>query len=487
MSGADLPRSGADRLQALAKRTASARNLLVDGAIKPELQDSVLLDSVFADEASWDFSLPTMIPRNAKFASGLNRDLVKQSDMLWERAPIAGEEFGVDLEALFRAIFDAGFVVAGGAVCNLLRGQGISSDLDLFAPGLAPEEAERRLFEVAARLEADDLVIDRTLNCITLLWARCEVQLITRTYASVSEILYSFDLAPSAVAWNGYRVFYTPEAAYAHATGVFVPDVSKRRRSFEDRIKKYHQSKLFSVVLPRFVCEDALDRWSVVKMPYLNIALSAPPEGNKYKTYYINPRRNGIEREAEELQEQRRVYGALPYFDREAIIQHNVWRLLTGDNYLVWTFNRETENWEVGVPDDTEEVIEVLKWHIAPAHRGSTRLYVNKMGIVFNGEALAMGEVMKFHAASRNKDLEFPVTGKIALQNVATRVQFRARELRNYKFLWKTAEQGTDLHHAAHDAPVAMDHPGDEPIFKMEPVALADWYGEEHFKPEKQE
>lgn len=430
------------------------------------------------------------------------------------------DSFPID-RRFFEAIFGAGFVVAGGSVCDMLTGalfapdrfapieqlygsnEVSNNDFDLFAPGMCPEEAEAKFFDLMPRLAklystetcAVFPVIYRTINCITALLKidggdNCiELQLITRKYTSVAEVIYSFDLAPSAVAWDGQNIWMTSAAVYAHRVGVFELDLSKRRRSFEDRIVKYVSRKRFGVVLPNLKIEFSSYRY--IGLPHLGLSvndvygnnimlsqrgISAP---SRYRSVTLH-----------DLEEDRRVYGALPYLSSQDLAEHNIRRLLKGDTYLVWHLS-DDNSWNL-VFTDVDEVIRTLSLLI----HGSDANPLKCMKQIIGEDPTELGVAVLWRMQRKK------ISKDDAVYPLLTR---KAEELRaiadthiNKSFRWKEAEQGTDLDvraaaadrntqedHAADEAAHAADEAYktpcdhmDELVFKMERISARDWYGD---------
>lgn len=327
-------------LRKLREKTEAARTALAaapNASSRPE--DNELLAASGTNPQQhyepWDGSAPTIIPYKTHeevIVDGKPRDMAwekvaddkftyqfamldltpeKLSHHIWENCKKADEAIAKIQEEeetpeneriplhseMLRKAFELGFFIAGGSICTMLQGiPEISEggDYDFFAVGMKPEEAEAKFFELAKLYQtprgnrslrlyqgencSTRTIVDRTLNCITILDGfeddgnKTEIQLITRLYASIAEVLLSFDIAPCAVGWDGKRVYMTPEAEFAHQTGVFWPDISKRRRSFEDRIGKYFRKKGFGVVLPHLDCQHPSFKEIVAKGDNVELA-----------------------------------------------------------------------------------------------------------------------------------------------------------------------------------------------------------------------
>ena len=316
-----------------------------------------------------------------------------------------------------RAPGEAGFALAGGSVSSVLaekcRGFKFSKneiytrDLDVFAVGLSENEAMEKIWQFVAACTgaADEAVVPRPLvymtdNCITVLLSNTknmvapfggstefiEIQFITRLYKTIAEVLYSFDLAPSAVAYDGTEVWFTRQAAYAYRWGVFLPSFSKRRRTFEYRICKYIK-RGFDLVLPNItdraveLAEDAsaekaismTTRTAAILLPYIHFNnVSCCDVVNYVYCYPLSvSRKVGEEWKGHVYggkDESRHVYGALPYMNHDDLVWHNVKEIIRNKSYLVWRLsdNLSRKKWWELCLDNVERVITDRLFRPAP-------------------------------------------------------------------------------------------------------------------------
>lgn len=161
-----------------------------------------------------------------------------------------------------------GLVLAGGAMSRLLtRTQNAidwsESDVDLFAVGLS----EQGVLDAIERLAADlaaywsakygpqfmRVYVYRTRRCVTF---KCEpshkeplVQVILTRFASVGQLLASFDLGSACAAYDGTDVFFNARGKLAYEHAINVVDPTIRRWTFESRICKY-ADRGFAICLP---------------------------------------------------------------------------------------------------------------------------------------------------------------------------------------------------------------------------------------------
>lgn len=159
-----------------------------------------------------------------------------------------------------------------------------------------------------------------------------------------------------------------------------------------------------------------------------------------------------------------------------------MWRLLQKDSYLVWT--RVDGAWKVAIRSEAE-IIDVIKEKVLPSGRGSSRVYIRDMHLIYGKSPEVMAEALIHHSESSHTE-EHPPVVESYLIKLAQELVERAESMRKTTFTWKTAEQGTDLR--AH--PPATEHkesaesaskgPLDETIFKMDLVPEAAWYGQHY-------
>ncbi len=155
-------------------------------------------------------------------------------------------------------------VVAGGSVSNTINNECSTrcvSDIDLFLYGLNESEGKAKIEEIinTVRLYCEeqfntDLHILKNKYVISLIPDRLskrihKVQIITRLYKCVYEILAGFDIDSSAVAYNGRDVLLTLRSLNAFKTRYNVVDMSRRSPSYESRLYKYYK-RGFGIYIP---------------------------------------------------------------------------------------------------------------------------------------------------------------------------------------------------------------------------------------------
>lgn len=367
-----------DTILALLKaETADARRRIFETGRCDKARVAKVKELIDAKFPSWDFSAPTFIKEVIGMWKGgqaptftpikPTHDTIMKSVSL---LPTMGRD-------ILNAIFAKKFCVAGGAVCDLLRGAAYFKDLDIFAPGMTVEQAESAMEELISDLRALVEKVDtalmkridpnsneaptgyvkvyRTDNCITVTvhshfatWY--EIQLITRTYRSIDEVIYGFDLSPCCVAWDGERVHSTMAAYSAYTTGVFEPDTEKRRNTFGLRVIKYCTVKGFGMVLPNLdrSCQVPL-YGSTVKycLPDLEITVR-PFHGATFHYKVISMACLSHGNAGTFIQSD---YGAVPYAKPEEVIEFNIKKLMLGSKFVVW------ENGAVVMPQDVSAAI----------------------------------------------------------------------------------------------------------------------------------
>lgn len=170
-----------------------------------------------------------------------------------------------ELTGIFRLLDDfftlgeGHLVLAGGALTYACcRGFRCSTpkDADLFFYGISIEDAEKIVQKIIAWwLKFNELENSSTYHVyrnghVTTFWHSfgdreiyenrgTTYQVIHRCYASIDEVIGGFDLSPCAIVSDGYSIWMTEMGAFALMSGFMIIDVSRRSRSFSERILKY--------------------------------------------------------------------------------------------------------------------------------------------------------------------------------------------------------------------------------------------------------
>lgn len=481
-------------LPLLALETQSQREFIRRHDGKANKARELKFNEIAHKAGKWDHSAPTFIPEHSELWNpdeGSFETIPLTSDFIWEAFESEQYHSNKDLRDILKMIFARKFVVAGGCVCDLLCRRGIN-DIDMFAPGMTEKEAEKQFSDLEEDLKKwvetekqfsglekelkrwigvgiGSIATYRTNNCITIHmtkgWAKFEVQLIMRNYRTVDEIIYGFDIAPSAVAWDGNAVYATIAARYAYYAGVFVPDVTRRRLTFETRIVKYTMRKSFAVVLPH-LDTDGFEETKVLKLPFLKVNITDKKIGKSHicwNIHRIHPEMVGKDRQ--KVKEELAMlggssdYNAIPYAKPKEIREFNIIKLALGSDFLVW---HEVEGKLVPVMPETQKlpkiIFEMLRpdtkrnYYGAPSVRtvGKLLKVFQKTGVplVHVMESAIMGEITEA-AETQLKDLSDALIEH--MKTVPPPV-------------WKEVTDGTDLITG----------------FKMDPTSCEEWYGEHH-------
>lgn len=155
------------------------------------------------------------------------------------------------------------FTVAGGAVCAKILGHGKSRDVDIFMHHVDSDTEAMKL--ISAQINSiilankrEQFTIERSFRCVTLsIGSRLDIdtyQFILRRYTSISEVIHSFDIGASAVAFDGQSVWLTNLARFAYEYGYNIVDPSRRSPSYEYRFNKYYE-KGFGLIFPKLKIE----------------------------------------------------------------------------------------------------------------------------------------------------------------------------------------------------------------------------------------
>lgn len=153
-----------------------------------------------------------------------------------------------------RGIFDniPDIIVAGGIISNIFTMNECysCSDYDVF---LLTQDKERALEIVNILYERMNLLkpthILKTKNTITIYNMNYEVQIITKLYNSITEVLCNFDLDSCCVGYSNEELYGLPRFIRSLAYCGNILDPEKYSSSYFNRLKKYIK-RGFSVYIP---------------------------------------------------------------------------------------------------------------------------------------------------------------------------------------------------------------------------------------------
>jgi hypothetical protein len=158
------------------------------------------------------------------------------------------------------------YVIAGGSVTDsIFRTQPIK-DLDFFFYGLNESQIYRKVDEIITRLvkantsiDVDILKYTRTPHVLTVQYDYrpqpraiknyITLQFVLRAYASISEILHSFDITAGAVAFDTRAVYMTTMSYFTFRYNLIIVDTTRRSTTFEYRLNSYFD-KGFHLLFP---------------------------------------------------------------------------------------------------------------------------------------------------------------------------------------------------------------------------------------------
>lgn len=142
--------------------------------------------------------------------------------------------------------FSSHLVAAGGAVLKACLSLNLdlrrSKDCDFFFYGISIEEAESVISDIAKWWLSEELGPIYRNKFVTTFYHREHkraYQIIHRVYPSKCAIIGGFDLAPCMILYDGSEILMTPFCLFSLASGLLIPDVSRRSTSFDLRIAKY--------------------------------------------------------------------------------------------------------------------------------------------------------------------------------------------------------------------------------------------------------
>jgi hypothetical protein len=194
-------------------------------------------------------------------------------------------------------------LIAGGSICDIVIGRDNKiNDVDIFIYGLTKEEANKRVFEIINWFEQ----FNKSLRCVfkenyvsfrtetltfenNLLKVKSDIkiQIIFKLYASINEILLSFDLGASGIGFDGKKIYMTPLAKFAYETGYNIISLDHESLSYEYRIFKY-MKKGFGIILPN------LNITNEIKLPRLPLLFLKEKNKLVFETNQYNEFMNNL-------------------------------------------------------------------------------------------------------------------------------------------------------------------------------------------------
>lgn len=195
-------------------------------------------------------------------------------DIVWEPSDLSAAGFAKFVEGspvgeLTSLMHRAGFTLAGGALADIARRNIHVNDLDFYFVGEA--SAAEGHFRGALKQLSEAFPGCKfyyTELCISVVFpAELQipfmVQIVNQVYSSALQLVFSFDQAPGGLAWGpSNEVVATFGAVVAHKIGVFMPDISQWRKTFNLRVVKY-MCKGYLLLIP-FVSD-------ATQLKYLNL------------------------------------------------------------------------------------------------------------------------------------------------------------------------------------------------------------------------
>ncbi len=152
----------------------------------------------------------------------------------------------------FEKVDFSNILIAGGCISSILLDVKVC-DIDIFFYGLSPDDATNKMLDVIDALNPDEEKVIYTKNKynLTVKIDGTIYQFIFRCYKSISQILHGFDIASSAIGFDGKQLYTTKVGDFAFSTAMNIVDLTKRSPTYETRLAKYC-NRGFSIGLPNF-------------------------------------------------------------------------------------------------------------------------------------------------------------------------------------------------------------------------------------------
>jgi hypothetical protein len=148
------------------------------------------------------------------------------------------------------------------------------SDWDLFYYGDATTDdiiiIENTVYDILQKYyENFDIVKCKGITQITT--KDCKIQIIFKDYVSISEILHSFDISASKIAFDGREVYLTKSFAWAFITKLIIVSPEYRSNTYEIRLKKYSKNKTFGLIFKNVQIDS--NEQKTIKLPFCDIII----------------------------------------------------------------------------------------------------------------------------------------------------------------------------------------------------------------------
>lgn len=162
--------------------------------------------------------------------------------------------------------------IAGGYVLDYIRVAAKANDVDLFIVGTdEPAKIAEKLISYLFTYDCEPnktnkIHVVRTKNSITLYsWLDkyrnpIQLQIILRSYTSVSEVVTGFDLDPSGVCFYMGNLYATKRAIYSLKNMKLYVDIDRMSTSYNYRLVKYMKIKGFSIVIPVPITKEIMNQ-----------------------------------------------------------------------------------------------------------------------------------------------------------------------------------------------------------------------------------
>ena len=166
----------------------------------------------------------------------------------------------------------------GGALWSLMHLHNykcdLPSDWDLFHYGLSNTDdiimVENIIYTILEKYyESFNIVKCKGITQITT--SDCKIQIIFKDYISISEVLHSFDISASEIAFDGREIYMTKSFAWTFITKLIIISPEYRSNTYEIRLKKYLKNKTFGLIFKNI--QIISDDPNVIELPFCEIII----------------------------------------------------------------------------------------------------------------------------------------------------------------------------------------------------------------------
>jgi hypothetical protein len=146
--------------------------------------------------------------------------------------------------------------LAGGSIVSILFKKDVK-DYDLFIITKDENKALESIRNLGKHIKEHDpkMFITRNDFTVTFNTKGKQIQIITRLYFNITQVISGFDIDSCCVAWNGKELYAMPRFTRSIEKGYNIVDYERQSQNYHTRLYKYFDKYGFAMVFPGYVPE----------------------------------------------------------------------------------------------------------------------------------------------------------------------------------------------------------------------------------------